>query len=167
MIVFAGGLLFAQDAVEVVAPEEDEIPVNGTETIDTEDSTRSAVSDVAADRSGWPRSRRIYPAPEPFSVNGYDALHAAALIRRAGLLIRGGETGARTIISVDTVETTPVGEMKSLPPLHQQRYDIVVNGEPLDWDRTYVTYGGRLLNVRLLYTYRNQRPIPDVPYTVD
>ena len=47
---------------------------------------------------------------------------------------------------------------------HQSRYDIELNGEPLDWDHTYIEFGGEMVNLRLLFTYRNQGPVPDVPY---
>jgi hypothetical protein len=31
----------------------------------------------------------------------------------------------------------------------------------------YITYGGRLLNLQLLFTYRNQRPVPDAPFVLE
>ncbi len=120
----------------------------------------------AIDPPVWPRSGQIYPAPEPFSLNGYDALQAMAMIRREGLLIE--RTGAgREIVVVDSIEAVPVDPIAEYPPQHRERWDLLLNGEPLRWDSTYIEYGGRLLSVRLLFTYRNQRPVPDIPYILE
>ncbi len=117
----------------------------------------------AIDPQVWPRSTDIFSVPEPFTLIGYDVLQAEALIRRAGLLIRLiGEN--REIVAVRTVEVVEIGRMEQMPPLHRRRYDLLLNGEPMDWDALYIEYGGRLVNLRLLFTYRNQRPVPDVPY---
>lgn len=122
----------------------------------------------AIDPPAWPRATDIFPAPEPFSVNGYDALQAAHLIRRAGLLVRPAG-GKREIVAVRTVEIVEASQEKrieQMPPGHRKRYDLVLNGEPLDWDSLYIEYGGRLVNLRLLFTYRNQRPAPNIPYSL-
>ena len=44
------------------------------------------------------------------------------------------------------------------------RYDIVVNGGSLDWDNSYIEYGGEMVNFRLLFTYRNQYPPKHLKY---
>lgn len=120
----------------------------------------------AIDPPAWPRSGEIFPAPDPFSLNGYDALQAMAIIRREGLLIeRTGE--GREIVVVDSIEAIPAEPLQDYPPQHQQRWDLLLNGEPLRWNTTYIEYGGRLLNLRLLFTYRNQRPVPDIPYSLE
>tara|TARA_B100000614_G_scaffold62730_1_gene55613 strand:+ start:1221 stop:1709 length:489 start_codon:yes stop_codon:yes gene_type:complete len=117
----------------------------------------------AIDPPAWPRSTTIYPSPDPFTLNGYDASQAIAVIRRAGLLIR--RTGSeREIVAVDSVAAVRAGTIDSYPPAHRERWNLLLNGEPLDWDHLYIEYGGELLNLRLLFTYRNQRPVPDVPY---
>ena len=124
---------------------------------------QEALPPDAIDPPMWPRSGEIYPAPEPFSLNGYDALQAMAMIRREGLLIE--RTGAgREIVVVDSIEAVPVDPITDYPPQHRERWDLLLNGERLRWDVTYIEYGGRLLSVRLLFTYRNQRPVPDIPY---
>jgi hypothetical protein len=120
----------------------------------------------AIDPATWPRSTAIYPAPEPFSVNYYDARLAMAMIRRERLLIRRVGSG-REIVPVRTIEIRDVGTDDRLPETHRHRYDLVLNGAPLPWDELYIEYGGRLLNLRLLFTYRNQRPVPDVPFSLD
>ncbi|MFO8043232.1 MAG: hypothetical protein R6U25_08530 [Alkalispirochaeta sp.] len=120
----------------------------------------------AIDPPAWPRSGKIYPAPEPFSLNGYDALQAMAIIRREGLLIERTGDG-REIVVVDSIEAVPAEPIEDYPPQHQRRWDLLLNGEPLRWDTTYIEYGGRLLSLRLLFTYRNQRPVPDIPYVLE
>jgi hypothetical protein len=131
---------------------------------------------AAADRTGlppdaieppaWPRSSAIWPAPEPFSLNGYDALQAMALIRRAGLLVERTGEGRRTVV-VDSVDAVPAEPLPEYPPGHRDRWDLVLNGEAISWDTLYVEYGGQLLSLRLLFTYRNQRPVPDIPYVLE
>jgi hypothetical protein len=120
----------------------------------------------AIDPPAWPRSTVIYPAPEPFSLNDHDALHAMAMIRRAGLLVRATGGGRETVV-VDSVAAVEADPIPDYPPAHRRRWDLVLNGEPLPWDSTYIEYGGRLLNLRLLFTYRNQRPVPDIPYVLE
>ncbi|MCG8478488.1 MAG: hypothetical protein MI724_05280 [Spirochaetales bacterium] len=115
----------------------------------------------------WPRSTRIFRSPEPFSLNGYDARQAMAMIRRVGLLVRGRDTASREIIVVDSVEAVRGDTIEDYPPLHRQRWDVLLNGAPIDWDDTYIEYGGRLVNLQLLFTYRNQRPVPPVPFLLD
>jgi hypothetical protein len=120
----------------------------------------------AIDPPEWPRSGEIYPAPDPFTLNGYDALQAMAIIRREGLLIERTGDG-RDIVVVDSIEAIPAEPIEDYPPQHRQRWDLLLNGEPLRWDTTYIEYGGRLMSLRLLFTYRNQRPVPDIPYILE
>lgn len=129
-------------------------------------SQEPALPPDAIDPPAWPRSTTIWPAPEPFTVNGYDALQAMALMRREGLLVvlRGSE---RETVAVDRVEARPAGTLEDYPPGHRQRWNLLLNGQPLDWQRSYIRYGGELLNLQLLFTYRNQRPVPDVPFRLE
>ena len=120
----------------------------------------------AIDPAGWPRSTAIYDTPDPFSLNGYDALHAIALLKRERLVIR--RTGSsREIVPVRTVVARELDPMEEMPPLHRRRYTLVLNDEPIEWERMYIDYGGRLLNLQLLFTYRNQRPVPDAPFVLE
>ncbi|MFW5695730.1 MAG: hypothetical protein ACOCYB_11220, partial [Alkalispirochaeta sp.] len=127
---------------------------------------QSPVPPDAIEPPAWPRSGEIFPAPEPFSLNGYDALQAMAIIRREGLLIERTSDG-REIIVVESIEAVPVDPIEEYPRQHRDRWDLALNGEPLRWDTTYIEYGGRLLSLRLLFTYRNQRPVPDIPYILE
>jgi hypothetical protein len=65
---------------------------------------------------------------------------------------------------VEAVETERVEKM---PELHRRRFDIILNGEPLEWSSHYVEYGGRMVNLQILFTYRNQRPVPAVPFYLE
>lgn len=115
----------------------------------------------------WPRSSSVFTTPDPFTVNGYDARHAMALVRRAGLLIRDSGAGPREIVAVRSVEAVRAGSLPEMPPGHRDRWDLLLNGEPLEWESMYIEYGGELLNLQLLFTYRNQMPVPDRPFRLE
>lgn len=102
----------------------------------------------------------IVPIPEPFSLNAYDAVQAIWMIRRAGLLQRKTDHPNRPeIVPVREVRGVFVGEDDEAPvPFERRSYDLLLNGEPLDWDRLYIKYGGRMVSLRALFTYRNQHP---------
>lgn len=118
----------------------------------------------AIEPAAWPRSGRIWPAPEPFTVNGYDARMAVALLERVGLVVIPAGESTRRIVAVESVRAVTVGVDERFPTVHRERWDLLLNGTPLAWRETYVEYGGRLVNLQLLFTYRNQRPVPDVPF---
>ncbi|MFP4705025.1 MAG: hypothetical protein ACLFMV_09500 [Spirochaetaceae bacterium] len=107
----------------------------------------------------------VIPSPEPFSLSAYDARHAHALLERVGFVqIRRGDGAPRTV-RVRSVGAVPIGYEEGMPPGSRIRYDLRLNEEPLEWDRTYVRYGGRMVSLRLLFTYRNQHPPEDLQYT--
>ncbi len=110
----------------------------------------------------------IVPIPEPFTLNAYDAVQAIRMIRRARLLQR--ETGRRNrpeIVPVREVRGVFVGEDENARvPFERRRYDLLLNGEPLDWDNLYIKYGGRMVSLRALFTYRNQHPQTPPDYRV-
>ncbi len=135
-------------------------------TVFGQDADSAALPPDALDPPAWPRSATIFPTPDPFSVNGYDALQAIALLRRAGMVMKV-DGDFREIIAVRSVEAEKIPPIDSMPEGHVERYDLLLNGEPLRWDLHYVEYGGRMVNLQLLFTYRNQRPVPDVPFILD
>jgi len=102
----------------------------------------------------------IVPVPEPFTLNAYDAVQAIWMIRRAGLLQREtGEPNRPEIVAVREVRGVFVGEDEDAAvPFERRRYDLLLNGERLDWDSLYIKYGGRMVSLRALFTYRNQHP---------
>jgi hypothetical protein len=106
----------------------------------------------------------LVPAPQPFSLNSYDAIDAVLMLRRARLLQYRYADGSTEIIPVESVYSFWVGFDPAAYENHQNRYDLMLNGEPIDWGNLFVEYGGEMLNLQLLYTYRNQRPVPDVRY---
>lgn len=107
----------------------------------------------------------IIPAPEPFSLSAYDALHARAMMHRVGFVQLWYGSGAPRTVRVERVEAVRVGREDGLPPGHRVRYDLRLNGAAVDWDHTYIEYGGRMVSLRLLFTYRNQYPPDDLEYT--
>jgi hypothetical protein len=89
---------------------------------------------------------------------------AKALLERVGVvLVRTGE-GATRSVGVRRVRIEYVGDNPHLPEPYRQRFDLRLNGAPLDWDATYIEYDFRMVNMQLLFTYRNQRPVPEGPY---
>jgi len=106
----------------------------------------------------------ILPAPQPFTLNSYDVIDAVWMIRRAGFLQWWDGESRPLIVPVRRVESTWVGYDPQAYEGHRNRYDVLLNGEPLDWDCLYVEYDNDSINLRLLYTYRNQQPPPDLPY---
>lgn len=107
-----------------------------------------------------PHSSRILPAPEPFSVSAYDAQQAIDMIRRVGLLESWGGGGQASIVAVRSIGAVFVGYDPQAVVGHRRRYDLVLNGNRIDWDHLYIEYGGSMVNLRALFTYRNQYP-PD------
>lgn len=113
----------------------------------------------------------VHPSPEPFTLNGYDATQAVWMIRRAGLLLWEPAQGPSEIIAVrerSAVRAVPVGTDDTAPgPQHRDRYDIEVNGQPLDWRNTFIRYRGRMTNLQALFSYRNQTPPEGLRYQLD
>ena len=121
-----------------------------------------AILPPATFAQSWESLAPILPAPEPFTLNSYDAIHAVFMIRNEPALLRVDGSGQRTIISVETVESVWVDFNPDAYLNHQNRYDILLNGEPLDWEHLYIEYNGSMVNLRMLFTYRNQQPVPPV-----
>lgn len=100
-------------------------------------------------------------ATEAFAVTGYDAVQAVWMLRRAGFiqLLEGDgggydARGARRTIAVRKARVVQVA-----PKL----YTIYINDEPLDWERSYLQYQGKMRNLRVLFSYRNQPHPFDAP----
>lgn len=86
------------------------------------------------------------------------------MLARVGLLQRRNPDGAPEIVPVRSVRVVFVGVKDEYPEGHRLRYDLLLNGEPVEWDRLYIEYDGRMTSLQLLFTYRNQRPAPGIPY---
>lgn len=106
----------------------------------------------------------LVPSYEPFSLNSYDVISAVLLIRRARFLQYWDHESRPEIVTVRSAESYWVSYDPDAYEAHQNRYSIMLNGQPIDWNHLYVEFGGEMLNLRLLYTYRNQKPPPDLPY---
>ena len=124
---------------------------------------------------GWATLLTIWPAGpnlaaqtwEPFTLNSYDVIHAVLMIRREPALLRVDADGTRSTVPVKSVRSVWVDFNPDAYENHQNRYDVEMNGEPLDWDHLFIEYGGTMVNLRLLFTYRNQQPVPDVQYRIE
>jgi len=115
---------------------------------------------AAQEREGY----GLLPAPRPFTLDLYHARMAKAMLERVGVvLVRTGEDEHRSV-GVRKVRIEYVGKDSRYPEPYNKRYDLRLNGRPLEWSRTYIEYDFRMVNMRMLFTYRNQRPVPDVPY---
>ncbi len=106
----------------------------------------------------------LVPSPVPFTVNSYDAIDAVRLIWRVGLLQYRYADGSTRIVPVESVRSYWAGFDPQAYENHQNRYDLLLNGEPIDWGNLFLLYNGEMINLQLLYTYRNQRPVPEVRY---
>ena len=96
------------------------------------------------------------PAGAPFSLNAYDAVNALYLLRRAAVVGELTEGGTYRWIWISRVRAVRLPDAENpLTPFERKRYDISINGQPLNWERSYIEYDGRMVNLRLLYTYRN------------
>ena len=107
-----------------------------------------------------PHSSLILPAPEPFSVSAQDAQQAIDIIRRVGLLEFWQGGGQASIVAVRSIGAIFIGYDPQAFVGHRSRYDLMLNGHRIDWDHLYIEYGGSMVNLRALFTYRNQYP-PD------
>ena len=106
----------------------------------------------------------ILPSPQPFSVDQDSAKYCIWLLKQVGLIQQLEENGKTGITKVETVWSYFLDVDRSYPEGHQLRYDIYLNGSPLDWDNSYIEYGGEMLNMRLLFIYRNQHPANGLKY---
>jgi hypothetical protein len=96
------------------------------------------------------------PAPEPFTLSARDAVTAIALLRRVGFLsVIDSSTDSMVTVALREVWAEFRGLDESYPLGHHRRFDLVVNGQHIDWDRTYIRYDGRQLFLCRLFTYRN------------
>ena len=98
------------------------------------------------------------PGPEPFSLDVRSAIYCISLLKNNRYIEKKSESEKYRIIEVETVWSWFLDYDESFPEGYRKRYDIIVNGTPLDWDHSYIEYGGEMLNMRLLFLYRNQYP---------
>lgn len=106
----------------------------------------------------------IFPGPEPFSLDSQSAIYCISLLRENPLLLIENDSGQKEILRVKKVWSYFLNKDDSYPKGHRLRYDIIINETPLDWNRTFIEYGGEMINLRLLFTYRNQYPPEGLKY---
>lgn len=106
----------------------------------------------------------IVPEPEPFSLDTASAIYCIDLLREVGFLEVKDDSGKSSILAVKTVWSYFLSYDESFPRGHRKRYDIIVNGEAINWDRSFIEYGGDMLNLRLMFLYKNQHPSGSLEY---
>ena len=109
----------------------------------------------------------FFATPDPFTVSLRDARMVVGLMQRQQFLVRVAPDGDRSIVAVRTVRAEYLATRDDLPVGHRWRYRVLLNDAPLDWDATYIEFDRRLWNLRALFTYRNQLPLPDVPFVLN
>lgn len=114
--------------------------------------------------SDAPYDKIIIPGPNPFSLDVGSAIYCINLLKNNRFIEKKDESEKYRIIEVQTVWSWFLEYNKSYPEGYRKRYDIIVNGMPLDWDNSYIEYGGEMLNLRLLFLYRNQYPPESLDY---
>lgn len=128
-----------------------------------------------------PLSGAIYPSPEPFTLGARAAqvcinllreemflLHAPTAVPEQDLenLTAGSINGSgKEIVKVYRVWARQVDLDTSMPPGHRRRYIIEVNGKPLEMSTHFIEWDGRMTNLQLLFTYRNQYPPRGLEYS--
>ncbi len=106
----------------------------------------------------------IIPGPAPFTLDATSAIYCIDLLRENRFIEIKNDNGKTEIVKVHTVWSIFLGLDKNYPAGHNRRYDIIVNGTPLDWDKSFIEYGGDMLNLHLLFLYRNQHPPRGLEY---
>lgn len=106
----------------------------------------------------------IIPGPIPFSLDATSAINCIEILKRNRFIQVNDENGTSNIVEVHTVWSIYLGLDENSPGGHQRRYDIILNGAPLDWDHSFVEYNGEMINLHLLFLYRNQYPPQGLKY---
>ncbi len=106
----------------------------------------------------------IIPGPNPFSLDAESAVYCIDLLKKISLMEVKDENDKSKIVKVQTVWSYFLEFEESFPEGHRRRYDIIVNGFPLDWDNSFIEVGGEMINLRLLFLYRNQHPPKGLDY---
>ncbi len=106
----------------------------------------------------------IVPEPDPFSLDALSAIYCIDLLKNNQFIEIIDNSGTSSIVKVKKIWSFFLGLDDSYPEGHHRRYDIIVNEVPLDWDNSFIEYGGEMLNLRLLFLYRNQYPSQGLLY---
>lgn len=106
----------------------------------------------------------LYPNPEPFSLDASSAIYCIELLRSTPFIEVKEENGTSSIVKVEKVWSLYLKNDEIYPPGHIRRYDIIVNEKPMDWNNSYIEYGGEMINLQLLFLYRNQHPPEGLAY---
>lgn len=106
----------------------------------------------------------IIPGPEPFSLDARSAIYCINLLRNNRYIEVNKQTGKSKIVEVHKIWSFFLTLDERYPEGHHRRYDIIVNEKPLNWDESFIEYGGEMINLRLLFLYKNQYPPQNLRY---
>lgn len=134
----------------------------------------------------------IYPSPDPFTLDARAAQLCINLLRQEMFLLGTSDSSSPGVAREDSPEGLPersseiprsgsqkqinrvrrvwarlVEVDREMPPGHRRRYIIEVNGEPLDMSSHFIEWNGSMVNLQLLFTYRNQYPPRGLNYRAD
>ncbi|GAB6088856.1 hypothetical protein [Spirochaeta dissipatitropha] len=108
------------------------------------------------------------PGPEEaFAIDDRSAVQAVWMLRRSHLIQVVDDDLRRRTLAIHEARV-----VKTEPKL----YTIYIRGssggqafewQELDWNRSYIHYNGRMTNLRILYSYRNQAHPFDFPVFLD
>lgn len=106
----------------------------------------------------------IVPEPQPYSIDALSAMYCIDLLKNNPFIETRDSDGKSSIVRVKKVWSYFLSFDETYPEGHRRRYDIIVNESPMDWDNSFIEYGGDMLNLRLLFLYRNQYPSQGLLY---
>ena len=106
----------------------------------------------------------IFESPDPFSLDARSAIYCINLLRNNRYIEKKDESAKYKIVEVSTVWSWFLEYNETYPEGYRKRYDIIVNGTPLDWKNSYIEYGGEMMNLGMLFLYRNQYPSENLEY---
>jgi len=109
-------------------------------------------------------SEHIYTSPDPFTLDARASQTLIDVLRTQQFLIFDDGSGERSIVRVNEIWAEYRGIDDSLPVGFRRRYELILNGEPLDWPNYYIEWGLEMVNLQTLFTYNNQLPTPGLKF---
>lgn len=151
-------------------------------------SALASPENLIADTMPRPLTGAIYPSPEPFTLDARAAQLCINLLRQEMFLLGTSDSSSPGVAREDSADGLPenprsgsqkqiirvrrvwarqVEVDREMPPGHRRRYIIEVNGKPLDMSNHFIEWNGSMVNLQLLFTYRNQYPPRGLNYRAD
>lgn len=111
-----------------------------------------------------PQTSLIFASPQPFTLDSRAAQTCIDILRAQMFILVDDGTGASRIVKVKTVWAEFRGIDDQYPPGFQGRFEVILNGESIDWRHSSIEYNGEMVNLQMLFTYRNQYPPAGLEY---